>query len=63
MSASFKIAPVCTSIIFTGFLKRFSILCIEPLGIYAVSFAFLKNFLLLIVIFGLPEITVQCSDL
>ena len=62
MSVSFRIAPVCISIIFTGVLKRFSILCNEPWGIKAVSFIFLKNFLLFIVILGLPEVTVQCSD-
>ena len=39
MSLSLKIFPIWTSIILTGDLKGFSILCIDPWGINAVSFA------------------------
>ena len=39
MSDSFKIEPVCASIILTGSLNGFSILCMAPLGINIVSFA------------------------
>ena len=62
ISVSFKIVPVCTSIILTGFVKRFSILCLAPLGTKTVSFTFLKNFFLSIVILAYPEVTVQCSE-
>ena len=47
----------------TCLLKIFSILCTAPLGIIAVSFGFLKNLLLLTVIFGFPEIIVHRSAL
>ena len=63
ISLSFKIGPVWISIIFTGCIKWFSILCIAPVGINTESFGFLKNFCLLIVISGLPCVINQCSDL
>jgi len=43
-------------------LKGFSIRCIDPCGINAVSPDFLINISLLIVILALPEEIVQCSD-
>ena len=63
MSDSFNIAPVWTSIILTGELKIFSILCTVPTGTKVDSSTVLKKLFLLSVILGLPFVTSQCSDL